>query len=59
MKMPFGKFKGYDIDILPSKYLGWMAENIADEELCCEADKEYQLRTKLREHHNNDPRDTE
>jgi len=48
--MPFGKYKGKKISELPSNYLLWMAENMADGELCYAADKEYQERTKLNEH---------
>jgi uncharacterized protein (DUF3820 family) len=32
MKMPWGKFKGEDIEDIPSDYLQWLAEN-------CENDK--------------------
>lgn len=50
--MPFGKYKGTRISKLPSNYLLWMAENMADGELCYAADEEYQLRTKENSHHN-------
>lgn len=50
MKMPFGKFKGTDIEDLPSDYLKWMAENVDDEDICCAADEEYRFRTDMNEH---------
>lgn len=28
MRMPFGKFKGFDVDELPQDYLRWLIENI-------------------------------
>jgi uncharacterized protein (DUF3820 family) len=28
MKMPFGKYKGQDLDDLPEGYLQWIAENV-------------------------------
>ena len=49
MKMPFGKFKGKDIEEIPSSYLKWIAENIDEKkngDLVFEADKEYQWREK-------------
>jgi len=50
--MPFGKYKGTRISKLPSNYLLWMAENMADGGLCYAADTEYQLREKENSHHN-------
>jgi len=50
MKMPFGKFKGREIDSLPSDYLKWVAGNVDDEEVCCAADEEYRARTDMNEH---------
>lgn len=50
MKMPFGKFKGYEIDGLPSDYLKWVAGNVDDEDICKAADEEYQWRTDMNEH---------
>ena len=50
MIMPFGKYKGDEIDSIPSDYLKWAAENIDDEEICCAADDEYQWRTDNNEH---------
>ena len=29
MPMPFGKFKGQDLRVLPDDYLAWLVENIA------------------------------
>lgn len=28
MKMPFGKYKGEDLEDLPTSYLLWVAENV-------------------------------
>lgn len=30
MKMPWGKFKGVEINILPEDYLKWLSENCED-----------------------------
>ena len=51
MKIPWGKFKGQDIESVPSSYIRWMAENLDEtkprnRELCIAADKEYQWREK-------------
>jgi hypothetical protein len=55
MIMPWGKFKGKDIEDLPSSYLKWLAENIDEKKpqnkaICIAADKEYQYRTKYNCH---------
>lgn len=49
MKMPHGKFKDKEIELLPSWYLKWVAENWKeitprDKEICEAADKEWQYR---------------
>jgi len=49
--MPFGKFKGHDLENLPSSYLKWLAENINENSpknkaICMAADKEYSFREK-------------
>jgi len=59
MKMPYGKFKGTPIEELPSKYLHWLAANVDDESkgeqsICLAADKEYQYRSKMNCHFNED-----
>jgi len=52
MIMPFGKFKGQNIESLPSSYLRWLAENIVEDksqrnkDICLAADKEWQHREK-------------
>jgi len=51
MIMPFGKFKGHDLESLPSSYLKWLAENINEDipknkAICMAADKEYLFREK-------------
>ena len=51
MKMPWGKFKGRDIEKIPSPYLRWIAENWPEDTdrnraVCLAADKEYQYREK-------------
>jgi len=49
MFMPWGKHKGKELATLPSGYLRWLAENVAESEprnkaICLAADKEYQHR---------------
>jgi len=48
--MPWGKFKGKEMEDIPSGYLRWLAENCKDEKVCCAADEEYQWREKYNEH---------
>lgn len=55
MKMPSGKFKGKDIEFLPSRYLKWIAENWSeryprDKAICEAADKEWQYRERYNCH---------
>ena len=50
IKMPFGKYKGRKVEDLPSNYLKWMIENIADEELQQAAYMEYRVRTHYTKH---------
>lgn len=50
MKMPFGKYKGREMDSIPSDYLKWVAGNVDDEDLCEAADEEYRFRTDNNEH---------
>lgn len=59
-KMPFGKYKGRDIETLPSSYLRWLAENMDEKEprnrrVCLAADREYQWREKMGQHFEEDP----
>lgn len=51
MEMPFGKHKGEEIEDLPSSYLKWLAENMDNEDICLEADEEYQYRADNGCHH--------
>lgn len=44
MKMPWGKYKGYDIEDLPTDYLKWLAENCDNDEIFTAADEEYRYR---------------
>ena len=55
MKMPWGKFKGREIELLPSAYLKWLAENCGEEsprnkQVCIEADIEWQYRERYNCH---------
>ena len=50
MKMPWGKFKGEDIEDIPSGYLRWLALNCEDDLICEAADKEFCWRTDNNEH---------
>uniref|UniRef100_A0A6M3IKR9 Putative quorum-sensing-regulated virulence factor n=1 Tax=viral metagenome TaxID=1070528 RepID=A0A6M3IKR9_9ZZZZ len=54
MKMPFGKYKGADIEDIPSDYLYWLARNCNNEVIATEADQEYQWREKTGGHFWND-----
>lgn len=52
MIMPCGAFKGKDIELLPSRYLRWVAENwkettSRDKAICQAADQEWQFREKM------------
>ncbi len=48
--MPYGEFRGKAMHEIPSGYLKWVAENFDDEDICCEADVEYQHREKYGGH---------
>ena len=50
MQLPFGKFKGREMEDVPSSYLKWLAESCEDELICCAADEEYRFRTDNNEH---------
>lgn len=55
MKMPSGKYKGKDIESIPSSYLKWVAENwqektAHDKAVCEAADKEWAYREKTGTH---------
>lgn len=50
IKIPFGKYKERKVADLPSNYLKWMIENIADEELQQAAYMEYRTRTYYTKH---------
>ena len=55
MKMPWGKFKGTEIDKLPSSYLLWVAENVNEDsdlnkKIVKEADEEWQHRERYNNH---------
>lgn len=51
MIVHFGKYKGVDVEDLPSSYLRWLAENCNDDSLCEAADEEYRYRSDHRCHH--------
>jgi hypothetical protein len=48
LKIPFGEFKGYDIDDprVPRRLLCWIATHYRDDSIATAADKEYQWRLK-------------
>lgn len=53
--MPFGKFKSYDIEDIPSSYLKWIIDNIKinsekDERLLLACEQEYFWREKFNIH---------
>ena len=44
MRLTFGKYKGEDIEDIPSDYLKWLAENCEQDNIATAADEEYQWR---------------
>ena len=50
MQMPWGAFKGEEIEDIPSGYLKWLAENCEDDEICTAADEEYRWRSDCGSH---------
>jgi len=50
MEMPYGKFRGCDVDDLPSGYLKWVAENFKDDIIASKADREWQERERFGTH---------
>jgi len=50
MKMPFGKYKGKEIEEIPSWYLKWAAENLSQDHLATVCDREWQWREKHNSH---------
>lgn len=50
MKMPCGKFKGKEIEDIPSAYLHWLAENSKDDKIATAADQEWRHRDQFNEH---------
>lgn len=56
MKMPFGQYRGIEIDKLPSSYLHWLAENCDWNDAVCEAaDEEWQFREHYNSHAEYEP----
>jgi len=43
----FGKFKGKELDKIPSGYLKWIAENIEDNEISTNADIVWRWRERM------------
>jgi len=50
MIMPFGKYKGKDLEDIPSSYLKWLAENCENDDIATKADEEYRWRSDHRKH---------
>jgi len=50
MIMPWGKFKGRDMERVPSGYLKWLAENCEDDTIATAADEEFRWRTDWDKH---------
>jgi len=44
MIMPWGDFRGKEIEDIPSNYLKWLAENCKDDSIATVADKEWTYR---------------
>jgi hypothetical protein len=49
-KIPFGKFKDFDIEEVPSGYVKWMMENIEDEIIQKIAEEEWYDREDNKSH---------
>lgn len=50
MRLPWGKYKGQEIDSIPSDYLRWLAENCDNDRIATAADEEYNWREHTGEH---------
>jgi hypothetical protein len=50
--MPWGKYTGKSLEDIPSSYLRWLSEECEDDQICEEADKEYEWRTQWKKHWN-------
>jgi len=55
MRLPCGKFRGKEIEEIPSSYLMWIAENWSEntpqnKAICMAADEEYRDRTENDSH---------
>ena len=48
--MPYGKYKGVDMEEIPSNYLRWVAENFDDDVVASKADEEWQFRERTGSH---------
>ena len=44
MRMPWGKFRGREIEVLPSSYLHWLARDCKNDTIATAADQEWQWR---------------
>ncbi len=44
-RMPWGEFKGREIEDIPSNYLSWLARDCDDDEIATRADEEYTYRS--------------
>lgn len=50
MKMPWGKYRGKDIEDIPSSYLRWLTYNCEDDEIQQAAEQEHSWRTEWHKH---------
>jgi hypothetical protein len=51
MIMPFGDYRGKDLEDIPSDYLNWIINKVTtNDELVEEAEKEYEFRSNWRKH---------
>ncbi len=50
MKMPWGKYKGKDLEDIPSPYIKWLSEECDNETIAEEADEEWQFRERFNNH---------
>jgi hypothetical protein len=50
MIMPWGRYKGKDMEDMPSSYLRWLSDNCDDNKIRKEAEDEYNFREKWNTH---------
>ena len=54
MILRFGRYRGWDLEDIPSSYLRWLAENCKNDFVATEADKEWKWRERFDKHISDD-----